>query len=98
MTEKVWAEKWEELCECLKWGKNTPVETILLQFHAVNQGNQNKRKKLEAVKETFAIHYSTLHDSAWMDSKKMLKALDETAEKVREVLVQTSDETGEKNE
>ena len=42
------------------------------------------------IKEAFAIHYSTLHDSAWMDTKKMLKALDETAEKVKGLLVQRS--------
>ena len=46
--------------------------------------------KLEAVKNAFQIHYSTLHDCAWMDRKKMLKVLDETAEKVKELLVQNS--------
>ena len=47
------AEKWDELCECLRWGKNTKVETILMEFNAVNTGNQQKREKLEAVKKWF---------------------------------------------
>jgi len=42
--------------------------------------------KLKTIKEAFTIHYLTLHDCAWMDSKKMLKALDETAEAVKTLL------------
>ena len=42
--------------------------------------------KLKAIKNAFQIHYSTLHDCAWMDRKKMLKALDETAEEVKILL------------
>jgi len=44
-------EKWNTLCNCLKWGKNTSVETILMQFNALNKGNQEKRKKLETIKK-----------------------------------------------
>ena len=51
------AEKWDELCECLRWGKNTKVETILMMFNAVNTGNQLKRKKLEAVKDALTEEY-----------------------------------------
>ena len=42
--------------------------------------------KLEAATTAFQIHYSTLHDCAWMDREKMLKALDETAEAVKKIL------------
>lgn len=43
------AEKWDELRKCLNWGNDPPVEIILRQFHALNIGNQDKRKKLEAI-------------------------------------------------
>ena len=47
------AEKWDEFCKCLKWHPGTPISPILLQFHALNEGNQDKRKKLEAIKTLF---------------------------------------------
>ena len=57
------------------------------------------QEKLKAVKSAFTIHYSTLHDCAWMDSKKMLKVLDETAEEVKNLLEdQSSGETADKVE
>ena len=60
MKEK--AEKWDELCECLRWGKNTPVETILMMFNAVNTGNQLKRKKLEVVKNLLEPNLPTSYE------------------------------------
>ena len=44
------AQKWDDLCECLRWGKNTPVETILLEFNAAKTGNRLKRAILEVLR------------------------------------------------
>ena len=65
------------------------------QHRMLYQGQRDElRDKLVVIKNAFQIHYSTLHDSAWMDSKKMLKALDETAEEVKKLLEdQSSGET-----
>lgn len=67
------------------------VETDLLK--KIKAEGDKLKDQLEAVNIAFEIHYSTLQDCAWMDSKKMLKALDETAEKVKESLVQSSEKT-----
>ena len=75
-TMKKKAEKWDQLPEIRKDGV---VDYLTLAM------------KLENIKNAFQIHYSTLHDCAWMDRKKMLKALDETAEEVKKLLAdQTS--------
>ena len=60
------AEKWDELCDSLKWGRCTPVETLLLTFHATNKGNIEKRQKLEEIREI-------LEEPQYMDEAVILK-------------------------
>jgi len=65
------AEKWDELRKCLNWGNDPPVEIILLQFHALNTDNQDKRKKLEAVKthikKEMEFHAPDMNEGAWLN-------------------------------
>ena len=68
------------------------IEDFEKQLNELLETEEEVLDKLEAVKNAFQIHYSTLHDCAWMDRKKMLKALDETAEEVKKLL---ADQTSE---
>ena len=70
LTEK--AEKWDEFCKCLNWLNDPPIEIPLRQFHALNIGNQDKRKKLEAVK----TWYGFLKD-LWLPELKQILEVEE---------------------
>ncbi len=49
LEEKV--EKWNELCDGLEYGVNTPVEDVLQEINLINRDNELRRNTLEVVKE-----------------------------------------------
>ena len=67
------AGKWNAFCQCLNWLNDPPVEILLRQFHALNMGNQDKRKKLEAVK----THRENFRHSSYIE---WLRELDKILE------------------
>ncbi len=43
------AEMWDEICEGLEYGVNTPVGDILQEIRLINRDNQKRKDMLEAV-------------------------------------------------
>ena len=73
-------DAWDHFNSIHHAGKKGVYENFLRQI------SLDQYYKLRAINEAFTIHYLTLHDCTWMDREKMLRALDETAEKVKTIL------------
>jgi len=84
-----WKEHPEGPFSCkqvLEWkNKAEKLPIYEKQFKHMTERALELEDKLEAVKKAFETHYLTLHDCSWMDREKMLKALDETAEAIKNI-------------
>ena len=69
------AEKWRELCNSLKFDVSTPIEIVLMTFHAVNTGHQDKIKKLEAIKTLCRTNPQIEYDDVSWFRQELFKLL-----------------------
>jgi len=77
MNEKEKAEAYDELRECLRF-PNAPNELILGWIHAINTGNQDKKQRLDDIRDwhyQISWKFGLLEDEAHIDKWDM-KALE----------------------